>query len=55
MNWIRLAEHGRIPTENVKYMNSHIKYDGINWWITVGIEYEEARSLSWNIVTMENL
>ena len=41
LNWIRLTEHGRIPTENVKYMNPRIKYDGLNWWITVGIEYEE--------------
>ncbi len=39
LNWIRLAEHGRIPT-NAKYMNPRIKYDGINWWITVGVEYE---------------
>ena len=40
MNWIRLAEHGRIPT-NGKYTNPRIKFDGINWWITVGIEEEE--------------
>lgn len=40
LNWIRLTEHGRIPTENVKYMNPRIKYDGVNWYITVGIEYE---------------
>ena len=25
INWIRLAEHGRIPTENVKYMNPRFK------------------------------
>lgn len=42
LNWIRLAEHGRIPIENVRYMNPHIKYDGLNWWITVGIEYEDS-------------
>jgi len=40
LNWIRLAEHGRIPTENVKYRNPRFKYDGINWWITIGVEYE---------------
>ena len=34
------AEHGRIPT-NGKYTNPRIKFDGINWWITVGIEAEE--------------
>ena len=47
LNWIRLAEHGRIPT-NAKYMNPRIKYDGINWWITVGIEYEDSTSLPSN-------
>lgn len=37
LNWIRLAEHSRIPTD-CKYTNPRIKFDGINWWITVGIE-----------------
>lgn len=45
LNWIRLAEHGRIPSENVKYMNPRIKYDGFNWYITVGIEYEDSTNL----------
>ena len=48
LNWIRLAEHGRIPTENVKYMNPRIKYDGSNWYITVGIEYEDSTTLPSN-------
>lgn len=48
LNWIRLAEHGRIPTENVKYMNPRIKYDGLNWWITVGIECENSTSIPLN-------
>ena len=48
LNWIRLAEHGRIPTENVKYMNPRIKYDGLNWYITVSIEYEDSTTLSSN-------
>ena len=34
MNWVRLAEHGRIPT-NAKYMNPRISFDGLNWWISV--------------------
>ena len=42
LNWIRLSEHSRIPAENVKYRNPRIKYDGINWWITVSIEYEDT-------------
>ena len=39
LNWIKLAERGRIPI-NCKYYNPRIKYDGINWWITVGIDCE---------------
>ena len=45
LNWIKLAECGRIPTENVKYTNPRIKYDGLNWYITVGVEYEEYTCL----------
>ena len=45
LNWIRLAEHGCIPTGNVTYMNPRIKYDGLNWWITVGVEYKDNTSI----------
>ena len=41
LNWIRLAEHGKIPT-GCKYINPRIKFDGINWFVTVGVEYEET-------------
>ena len=44
LNWIKLAEYGRIPAD-CKYMNPRVKYDGMNWWITVGIEYEDSTSL----------
>ena len=47
LNWIRLAEYGRIPTD-CKYCNPRIKYDGINWYITVGIECENSTILSSN-------
>ena len=47
LNWIRLAEHGRIPTD-CKYYKPRIKYDGINWWITVGIEYKDSTSIPCN-------
>ena len=40
LNWIRLAERNRIPT-NSKYINPRITFDGINWWISVGIEYAD--------------
>lgn len=39
-NWVRLAEHGRIPT-NTKYMNPRISFDGLNWWISVCVEVPE--------------
>lgn len=40
LNWVRLAERNKIPT-NCKYINPHVVFDGINWWITVGIEYAD--------------
>lgn len=43
LNWIRLCEKGRIPT-NCKYINPHFKYDGWNWYLTIGIEYEDSDS-----------
>ena len=47
LNWIKLAEHKRIP-KNVKYTNPRIKFDGINWWITVGIKYEDSVAIPSN-------
>ena len=41
INWIRLAEHNRIPID-CKYSNPRIKFDGLNWWITVGIEHSDS-------------
>lgn len=41
LNWIKLAEHNRIPTD-AKYINPRIKYDGVNWYLTVGVEYEDS-------------
>ena len=40
VNWIKLAEKNRIPL-NCKYYNPRVTFDGINWWISVGIDYEE--------------
>ena len=38
-NWFRLAEHERIPTAG-SYSNPRISFDGLNWFLTVGIECE---------------
>ncbi len=40
LNWVRLAEKGRIPT-GCKYSNPRVTFDGINFWISVGIEVED--------------
>ena len=47
LNWIRLAEHSRIPID-CKYFNPRIKYDGLNWYLTVGIEYKDKESIPLN-------
>ena len=47
LNWIRLAEKGRIPT-NCKYSNPRVTFDGINFWISVGIEVEESTEMPTN-------
>ena len=41
LNWIRLSEKNKIPI-NCKYINPHVVYDGIDWFICVGIEFEES-------------
>ena len=40
LNWIRLSERNKIPA-NGKYINPRITFDGISWWISVGIEYAD--------------
>ena len=36
LNWIKLAEKGRIPVGG-KYTNPRITFDGENWWLSIGI------------------
>ena len=36
LNWIKLCEKGRIPT-NCKYMNPRFTYDGLYWYVSVGV------------------
>lgn len=42
LNWVRLVEHGRIPTD-AKYMNPRISFDGLNWWISVSVEFPDCK------------
>lgn len=37
LNWIKLSEKGRIPTDT-KYLNPRITFDGIHWYVSVGVE-----------------
>lgn len=47
LNWVRLAEVGRVPT-NCKYSNPRVTFDGINFWLSVSIEVEDATGLPTN-------
>lgn len=47
LNWIRLCEKGRIPT-NCKYMNPRFTYDELHWYISVGIEVEDSTTIPLN-------
>ena len=49
LNWVRLAEHGRVPTDiDIKYMNPRVTFDGIHWWISVGIECPDHEEIPMN-------
>ena len=47
LNWIKLCEKGRIPT-NCKYMNPRFTYDGLYWYVSVGIEADNNTELPLN-------
>ncbi|MDY6079702.1 MAG: transposase, partial [Ezakiella sp.] len=47
LNWIKLCEKGRIPT-NCKYMNPRFTYDGLYWYVSVGIEVDDNTELPLN-------
>lgn len=40
-NWVKFAEKNYVPT-GVKYYNPHVSYDGLHWWLTVGVEIPET-------------
>lgn len=41
IGWVRLSEKDRIP-EGVKYTNPRVKFDGVHWYVSVGIEAEQG-------------
>ena len=46
-NWIKLCEKGKIPT-NCKYTNPRFTYDGLYWYVSVGIEIEDNNDIPSN-------
>ena len=47
LNWIKLCEKGRIPT-NCNYMNPRFTFDGLHWWVSVSIETENDTNIPQN-------
>ena len=47
LNWIRLCEKGRIPP-NAKYTNPRFTYDGLHWYVSVGIEIPDSTTIPSN-------
>ena len=47
LNWIKLCEKGRIPT-NCKYMNPRFTFDGLHWWLSVSVEVDDNDSIPTN-------
>lgn len=41
IGWIKLSENNRIPT-NLKYSNPRVSFDGVHWYVSVGIELNEV-------------
>jgi putative transposase len=45
LNYIKLAEKCRIPIgNNTKYSNPRVTFDGLNWWLSIGVEEVEAKN-----------
>lgn len=47
LNWIKLCEKGRIPP-NAKYTNPRFTYDGLHWYVSVGIEIPDSTTIPSN-------
>lgn len=47
LNWIRLTEKERIPID-CKYSNPRFTFDGLHWWVSVGIECNDTMSILTN-------
>ena len=44
INWIKLCAKGRIPSD-VKYLNPRFTFDGLHWYVSVGVEVPNNTSV----------
>lgn len=42
--WVKLAESNRIPVD-ASYYNPRITYDGLRWWVSVGVQIPDRRPI----------
>ena len=47
LNWIKLCEKGRIPAD-YRYMNPRFTYNGLYWYVSVGIEVDDVNTVPSN-------
>ena len=47
-NWVKLSEKGRIPMIDKGYKNPRITFDGIHWYVSVGVEVQDKPSQQMN-------
>ena len=44
IGWVELVERNRIPFgKDIKYYNSILSFDGINYWISIGVEVDDKQ------------
>lgn len=43
IGWIKLSEYNLIPT-NTQYSNPRISFDGVNWYVSVGVELNQTQA-----------
>lgn len=47
INWIKLAEKNRAPI-GCKYHEPRVTFDGLNWYLTIGIDYFDCEEIPTN-------
>lgn len=47
LNWVKLSEKGRIPQAK-SYLNPRVTYDGIHWYVSVGVEIPNKNTIPTN-------